>query len=377
MKLGSKPGLAAGLAALVLAAPASAAPVTVNMRIEGASTTHFEGVVTTDARATIDGGSGPHPCDGTNKGAAAPVPTAGAALATASEQAPFSFAATWFGSGADDYFLNTVQGETPDFNATQTFWSLFVNGTPANTGMCGEDAYLRQGDDILWAVTDGDDPLLAISGPTGAHRGDAVSVSVVDRATGAVVPDARLVDPRTGSELGRSGSDGTASIALTRDGTWVLKARKDEFIASPALTIQVVAPGESLPPSGGAAAPDRLAPLARLLGIADHQTFRKGKGPRTLKASVSDASGLAAVKLRLTRRSGGRCFYFSGRRQELERTRCGRAFFFKAGDSPDVSYLLPERLGPGRYVLDLAAVDRAGNRSALARGSTRVVFTVR
>ena len=54
---------------------------------------------------------------------------------------------------------------------------------------------------------------------------------------------------------------------------------------------------------------------------------------------MSDASGLAAVKLRLTRRSGGRCSYFSGRRQALERTRCGRAFFFKVGDSPDC--LLP------------------------------------
>jgi hypothetical protein len=123
--------------------------------------------------------------------------------------------------------------------------------------------------------------------------------------------------------------------------------------------------------------PDHSAPLARLLGISDKQIFAKGKGPRTIRATAPDASGLAAVKLRLTTRVHGRCFYFSGRRTKFERTRCGRRFFFKVGEQQDVSYLLPKRLGPGRYVLDLAAVDRAGNRTALARGTTRVVFTVR
>jgi hypothetical protein len=122
------------------------------------------------------------------------------------------------------------------------------------------------------------------------------------------------------------------------------------------------------------ARPWRRSPAARHRRPPD---LRQGQGP-------ADAEGLGERRLRACRgqapahpRSGGRCFYFSGRRQELERTRCGRAFFFKVGESPDVSYLLPERLGSGRYVLDLAAVDRAGNRSALARGSTRVVFTVR
>jgi hypothetical protein len=42
-----------------------------------------------------------------------------------------------------------------------------------------------------------------------------------------------------------------------------------------------------------------------------------------------------------------------------------------------VSYLLPHRLGRGRYVLDVIATDGAGNREALARGTSRVVFFVR
>jgi hypothetical protein len=42
-----------------------------------------------------------------------------------------------------------------------------------------------------------------------------------------------------------------------------------------------------------------------------------------------------------------------------------------------VSYLLPHRLRRGRYVLDVIAVDGAGNREPLARGTSRVVFFVR
>ena len=37
-------------------------------------------------------------------------------------------------------------------------------------------------------------------------------------------------------------------------------------------------------------------------------------------------------------------------------------FFYTIGDRADWSYLLPERLGPGRYDLHAMAVDRAGLR---------------
>jgi hypothetical protein len=369
MKLGSKPGLAAGLAVLVLAAPASAAPVTVDLRVEGSTITLFEGPVTTDTRSTIDGhdGTGPHPCDGTS-GGGAPGPTVGAALVQAAEQTNSSFAATW-NNGFQDFLVTTIAGETHDFSTTADFWGFWFNRGFSSFGVCG--TRVATGDEIVMAAATGSESVLALDGPSAARRGDTVTLTVTDWTTG---------DPVQGATVGgaTTGADGKATITLANAGTQTFKASKAGQIRSNALSMAVVAPDQPLPPSGGSgAAPDRLAPLAKLLGIADHQTFAKGKGPRTLRASVSDVSGLAAVKLRLTRRSGGRCFYFSGRRQELERTRCGRAFYFKAGEGPDVSYLLPERLGAGRYVLDLAAVDRAGNRSALARGSTRVVFTVR
>ena len=122
-------------------------------------------------------------------------------------------------------------------------------------------------------------------------------------------------------------------------------------------------------------APDRTAPTATLTGLRDKQTLRRG--PRELRGSFADPSGVKAVKLRLTKRLGKKCWYFSGKTERFRGTKCGRGSYFAIGDEADWSYLLPARLGKGRYVLDAIAIDGAGNRTPLQRGTTRVVFTVR
>ena len=81
--------------------------------------------------------------------------------------------------------------------------------------------------------------------------------------------------------------------------------------------------------------------------------------------------------MRLAKRAGGKCWYFSGKMETFRRTKCGTEKYFAIGEKADWSYLLPARLGKGRYVLDAIAIDGAGNRTPLARGTTRVVFTVR
>src|SRR3954453_2930561 len=55
--------------AALSASPAVAAPVTVNLRVEGATQTIYEAPVTTDAHL-VDGGdgTGAHECDGLNNG---------------------------------------------------------------------------------------------------------------------------------------------------------------------------------------------------------------------------------------------------------------------------------------------------------------------
>jgi hypothetical protein len=369
MKLGSKPGLAAGLAVVAVAAtaPAAVAGPTVRVRVEGAAGTLLE-------RTTVTVPDTPPPV------ASCPAGTAAAAIEAATG-----------GNWDRAAFTQTILGETHNFSNSD-FWAEWIDrgsGYQFGNGVCAD--VLNSGDEVLMLVDQppyGEGSMAEV--PLELHganavRGQPVTVQVTGAVVTSVGPPTTVTHPPVsgatvagGGTSAVTGADGRATLTFDQTGPVTLKASKPDTVVSGATTIQVVAPGEPVPPSGGtAAAPDRLAPLAKLLGIADHQAFAKGRGPRTLRASVSDASGLAAVKLRLTRRSGGRCFYFSGRRQEFTRTRCGRAFFFKVGEAADVSYLLPERLGPGRYVLDIAAVDRAGNRSALARGSTRVVFTVR
>jgi hypothetical protein len=142
--------------------------------------------------------------------------------------------------------------------------------------------------------------------------------------------------------------------------------------------------GSTVPGAPAAATPtatvDRTAPRARLLSPRDGRTYRLRRfSPRLIQVAVDETgSGVRTVKLRLTRRVGNRCFSFSGRRERFIGTKCGGGFFFAVSDRATVSYLLPQRLASGRYVLDVAAIDRAFNRDTVGeRGRNRSVFVVR
>lgn len=81
MTLRSMAAVAVAIAVIALPSVASAAPVTVNLRVEGASQTLFEGPVTTyahDVEAPSD--TTARQCDGTNNSA---NPTPGATALTA------------------------------------------------------------------------------------------------------------------------------------------------------------------------------------------------------------------------------------------------------------------------------------------------------
>jgi hypothetical protein len=83
------------------------------------------------------------------------------------------------------------------------------------------------------------------------------------------------------------------------------------------------------------------------------------------------------VSLELRRRFRGHCSSYDGTRELFIPARCGHGRFFKVSSSSSFSYLLPAALAPGRYVLDIEATDVAGNRTSLARGTSRIVFYVR
>lgn len=368
------PGLVAGFALLV-AAPAGASPVTLDLRIEGPSRTLFEAPVTTDVRTfKFSDDATEHRCDGTaaeNQGpSAVPVPTRGAAVAEAAERTPFTIRGQWFDSLGSPSF-SEIAGENVEFDpGTNRFLVEYKNAQPASVGSCGDP--IQAGDDVLFAYGDGSEQLLALTGPGSARPGETVTVLVADAGNGSAVAGADVAARVTGT-------DGRAAVGpFTQRGNQDLKATKSGTIRSNRLRVCVSDGqdgfcGTTTPGSTGTtAARDSTAP-ATLLALRNGATFSRRRAPRLLRGSVTpDPSGLRSVKLRLTRSDGGRCAYFSGRRERFLATRCGRSFWFRIGDRADWSYLLPSRLGQGSYVLEAKAIDGAFNRGAPARVRFRV-----
>jgi hypothetical protein len=369
MKLSLSTGLAAGVLALT-AAPAVAAPVTVDLRIEGATRTLFEGPVTTDT-APFVAGDGAHSCGTT--------PTRGAVISAAAQAGRFAMTATW-NTQFNSPTFKSIEGENLDYDpATGRFLGEYKNGEFASVGAC--DDPVQAGNQVLFAWADGSEQLLALSGPATAKPGETVTLKVTDaKPTGGPVAGASVAGVQ-------SAADGTVVVGPWSDrGDHDLKATKAGAIRSNRVRVCVTngadgACGTSVPVTPGVkapvavAAPDKTAPRGTLAGFTDHQVFKSG--PRALRGSFADPSGVKVVKLRLTKRVGKRCWYFSGKQERFRGTRCGRGAYFAIGDKADWSYLLPAQLATGRYVLDAVAIDGAGNRTPLQRGSTRVVFSVR
>jgi hypothetical protein len=374
LKLHRLAGLLAGLCCLIAAPAASAAPVTVNLRIEGPSRTLFEDPVTVDVRTFhFSGDPASHVCDGTaaNQGpSATPVPTRGGAVAQAIDAGLVAHGSWSDGFGSPSF--SDIDGESVAYDGSK-FLGEYKNEAFSQYGSCGDP--VGDGDRVLFAYGDGSESLLALSGPHGARPDQAFVVKVTD-STGAPVSGASLGDATTGA-------DGTATVGpFAERGDHDLKASKSGAIRSNRLRVCVSdgadgACGTRLPETP-AAAPDTVAPLGRILGIRNGQHFKRKRAPRTLRGTVgADPSGLGAVKLSLTRSSRGRCQLYSPTKERFRNSRCGRHVNFKIGEEESWSYLLPHRLGKGRYVLDVIAVDKAGNRDRLARGRSRVVFFVR
>lgn len=373
MKLAAFAGAVAGLIALS-AARALAAPVTVNLRIEGPTRTLFEGPVTTDVRPFHFTGDVSHTCDGSAPAGTATTPgvTRGAVVTAAEESAALPVTGSWsnaFGSPSFDAIGGEPVGYDP---ATNRYLVEYLDAQPSQTGSCGE--IVHSGDAVLYAFGTGSEQLLALSGPATARPGDPVTLRVTDAASGAPVAGA-AVDGRL------SAADGSVVVGpLGAPGVHAEKATKDGAIRSNGVPVCVTdgadgACGTTVVAAPKPAAADRTPPTATLRALKDHQLL--STGPRELRGSFGDPSGIHAVKLRLTKRLGTRCWYFSGKHERFRRAACGTGAYFAIGAQADWSYLLPSRLGRGHYVLDAVAIDGAGNRTPLARGTTRVVFQVR
>jgi hypothetical protein len=372
-------GLAAGLLTLAIAAPAVAAPSNVTVRVEGTNDT----VLDTSVR-TVDGFFDKQLSNPDDPNERCSSTSAGGALETATAG---DWSGQWFTfSTPGSYSVERVLGESHPFSGPDYF-SFWINNRLSSESLCAEE--LQDGDEVLLFVDRCDfDPNtnqcsakpvtpLGLQAPASGSTTAPSTVSVVAYdAQGRPSPqaDARI----TGSGVDAvTGADGQATVTFSQPGQVALKASAPGHARSKAQTVAVSAPGQPVAPPAPVAR-DTSAPVARIAGIRSGQRFSRRKAPRTLRGSVTpDPSGLRAVKLSLTRSSGGRCQLYSPTRERFRNSRCGRRVNFSIGDRQDWSYLLPKRLGKGRYVLDVIAVDKLGNRDTLARGRNRVVFFVR
>ena len=391
--------LAAATAALG-ATPALAAPVTVNLRIEGSTQTLYEGPISTDAKTLTKDASGSHPCDGTNGGVnPSPGATATGAMDDAANAAGFTWDATW-DAGFQDFFINRIGPDTNASSPPYTYWGVFVNGVLSNVGGCQQR--VNQGDDVLWAYANYGDPLLVLSGtPQRAETGQQFTVSVAQNdGNGQLTPAAgATVDGQT------TDSTGHATIAFADAGNHTFKATRSGSVRSNARTVCVYVPGSgdcgtqtTSAPAGNdqsqqqdasgdpsaqqptlqPAVKDTTPPVAHITTIADGKTY--GRGPRVLAGDVDDAGGIAQVFLRLRATDGGdltsasRCRWFSGTRGVFTHRSvpCSRARFFRIGTDRHFSYLLPARLRRGHYVFEVKVLDRAYNA-----GRSSAAFKVR
>lgn len=366
-------GLSAGISLLAVAPVASAAPVTVNVRVEGPTSTLFEGAVTTDVRTFhFTGDATEHQCDGTaatGGTSPAPAPVRNGALLTGLEAAGIPVHGSFSQYGAS---FSDIGGVNVSYDAgTSKYLAEYFNGTTSMLGGCSE--VIKDGDDVLYAYATGSEPALKLTAPAAVKPGATATLTVTDAATGA---------PVAGAQVGgaTSGADGTVTAGpYTGTGPQApLKAEKAGAIRSNAARVCVSTGSDGL---CGTVKPKLIAPLSHLAGVTDGQRFAHGKGPREFHGTAEGGRApIRTIKLRLTRTDRGACSYFSVARERFVKAkRCGaaNAVFQQIATTADWSYQLPSRLPRGRYVLDVRAVNTAGDYDAkLVRNRNRVVLTV-
>ena len=369
MKKISPGALAALLAVALLAAPAHAANVTV--RVEGTTQTLVPRTPTTTT--TTPAGKDGKNCSGTSALGALDDATAG------------DWAGTYY-DAFSSWFVETIKGET-HASADAGYWALWINDVHSDLGLCGAET--QEGDDVV-VVPDNAGPLLELGGlPATVAPGQTVSVKVTEygftrNADYSTTTTARPADGATvsyGGAIATTAADGTAQLTFGAGGPATVQATQPGHVRSAAALTCVTSGndgncGSQLPPSavlGTERADDRTAPVASFSRLRNGRVFKRKRAPRKLEGSVTpDPSGLRSVRLSVLRKVGGRCWAFDGATERFERHRCGGHRSFRIGDRADWSYLMPARLGKGRYTLRAVALDNAGNDS-----STQVVIRVR
>lgn len=379
------------------------APATVTFRVLGPapayeSLTPPTLVTTTATPVTKDGGS----CSGTSAAGALELGTGG------------NWEGTW-NTKFNDYEVIGIDGHSYPFEAgapANYYWSVWDDNAEAQVGICEEE--LQNGDQILFvpacygeSCPPSPTQLLSVEAPSVAEVGQPANVTVraYPAAGGNPIPAAGVTVSATpapgtaaggGASSAQTDSEGHATLTFTGGGSYILRAAATgEPRPVPGEVGICVHRGDDgtcgTPlPSGAPATqtasntPPAIIPytgpyplVGKFTNVGDSHLYAAAHAPRLLRGEVLAHAAVTSIALRLRRTYHGRCWAYSGSRERLQRTRCRHGRFFKIASGGDqFSYLLPERLPAGRYVLDVRATDAAGHRAPLDRGSSRVVFYV-
>lgn len=369
-------GLALAVLSLVLSLVAASQALaavgdTAYIRIEGQSTTLVPRTPVVLQAGTVPGNSG------------CPMSTVGGAIELATH-------GNWDRSQGKGGLTQTIAGETHKFDNSD-YWAGWVNNRYGGA-FCGQE--LSQNDEVL-VLVDVSEPVapfrstvfaLTLGTPRAVTSGQQFTVSATyydNQATPAAFPEAGNGFPKPaagvtisgGGASAVTGADGKARIRLSHTGTVLFKGTKGGMRTT-TYPVCVQPPDKS---SCGVPVKPVAPRPGTVTGISGGQHFSAGSAPRRLAGRfVLGNSGLRSVRLRLQRTLRSHCQYYSALVERFRGTRrCGANglaagyYWYRIGQQADWSYLLPQRLGPGRYVLEVAATDRRGTRVV-----KRVVFTV-
>jgi hypothetical protein len=377
--------------AVFTATALGAEPATVTVRVEGLSETKLPATqVTTTATPVAADGKAEDSCAGTSALGALQLATGG------------NWSGPWNGE-FKQYEIYTIEGETHVFEKealANYFWSFWLDNKEAPVGAC--EAELHSGDHVLffpscYGTTCPPPRLpLGIEAPTTAAVGESVPVTVSRYNTSGEGSPAAGATIAGAQASATAGSTGHATVTFAAPGTYTLQATAPESVRTETTvcvhagndgtcgTTKASGTGAS---AGGAttvagsvaAAPYKgpYALVAKPSSVGEGHVYQRGSAPHILSGSVLAHTTVIATSLELRREYRGRCYAYNGVTTRFARARCGEGSFFKVSSNGVFSYLLPAALPPGRYVLDSQATDAAGNRTALARGTTRIVFYVR
>jgi hypothetical protein len=386
--------LAALAIALVCTSNALAGP-TVTVRIEGESATLLPATT-----VTLN----------------APEPVSGCPANSVAAAINLAVAGNWDHGEANSGgggFTETILGEKHAFTHESDTWAEWVNYKWGN-GICSD--LLKEGDQVLMVADHEPEPffsptvlpLVVTEAPTSVQAGTpfTVAVSAIHTPPGAFAEGGQgTPSPQEGVTVSGAGAtattaaNGAATVTLASLGNVTLRAtRAGDAPAEPFVVCvhngndgncgtqaPVAAPG---PGTGGGSSTSGVATfvshytgpyalVAGTTGLIDGHVYRRGQAPKVLAGSILAHSAVSSVSLELRRQYRGRCYAYDGTRERFRSARCGTGSLFKVSANGAFSYLLPEALRPGRYVLDVQASDVAGNRTTLARGTSRLVFYVR